>query len=71
MQSDRRDAPGRIDICVDTKIEILQWMTRTREAQGLSGTVSLDPELHAMTLAAVERARRAASQRRDQRAQAA
>lgn len=71
MQPDRRGACVRIEICMDTNVEILEWMTRTREAQGLSGTVSFDPELHAMTLAAVERVRRAEPQQRDERAPAA
>jgi hypothetical protein len=56
---------------MDTNKEIIAWMTRTREAQGLSGTVSIDPELHAMTLAAIERARRVALSRIDKTAQAA
>lgn len=56
---------------MDTNKEILAWMTRTRAAQGLTGTVSYDPELHAMTLAALERARRVALSRKDKTAQAA
>jgi hypothetical protein len=36
--------------------EVIEWIARTRKAQGLSGTVTLDPALHARTVAAVERA---------------
>lgn len=56
---------------METNIEILEWMTRTREAQGLSGTVSYDPALHAQTLAAVERASQAALARTGNPAKAA
>lgn len=35
--------------------EVIEWIARTRKAQGLSGTVTLDPGLHARTVAAVER----------------
>lgn len=35
--------------------EVSEWIARTRTAQGLSGTVTLDPALHARTVAAVER----------------
>jgi len=45
---------------MDINQEIIDWMTRTREAQGLNGTVSYDPELHDQTLVAIERARRTA-----------
>lgn len=36
--------------------EVIEWIARTRTAQGVSGTVTLDPALHARTVAAVERA---------------
>jgi hypothetical protein len=34
---------------------ITEWIATTRTAQGLTGTVSLDPALHARTLGAVDR----------------
>ncbi|WP_285248846.1 hypothetical protein [Pseudarthrobacter sp. efr-133-R2A-89] len=41
---------------MDTNEEsIIDWIVATRTAQGLSGTVSLDPALHARTLGAVDR----------------
>lgn len=48
--------------------EVIEWITRTRTAQGLGGTVTLDPALHARTVAAVERAQQ---QEREQLAQGA
>lgn len=35
---------------------ITEWIATTRTMQGLTGTVSLDPALHARTLGAVQRA---------------
>lgn len=35
--------------------EVIEWIARTRTAQGLSGTVTLDLGTHARTVAAVER----------------
>ncbi|WP_181365108.1 hypothetical protein [Arthrobacter sp. HMWF013] len=35
--------------------EVNEWIARTRKAQGLDGTITLDPALHARTVAAVER----------------
>lgn len=48
--------------------EVIEWIASTRKAQGLSGTVTLDPGLHARTVAAVERAQQ---QDRDQLAEGA
>jgi hypothetical protein len=48
--------------------EVIEWIARTRKAQGLSGTITLDPALHARTVAAVERAQQ---HERDQLAQGA
>lgn len=42
--------------------EVNEWIARTRIAQGLSGTVTLDLGLHSRTVAAVERAQQ---QKRD------
>lgn len=35
--------------------DIIAWIITTRTAQGLRGTVTTDPGLHARTVAAVER----------------
>lgn len=43
--------------------EVIEWIARTRTAQGLGGTVTLDPAMHARTVAAVERTQQ---QERDQ-----
>lgn len=71
MEADRRRGSARIEIHMDTNQEIIDWMARTRESQGLNGTVSYDPELHAQTLAAVERTRRIALDRTRSGAKAA
>lgn len=41
--------------------EVNGWIARTRKAQGLSGTITLDPALHARTVAAVERSQQQAA----------
>lgn len=45
------------------EVEVSEWIARTRKEQGFSGTVTLDPWLHARTVAAVERTQQ---QTRDQ-----
>lgn len=58
---DRRRLPVRIGTFMELNVEnITEWIARTRDAQGLSGTVTLDLGLHARTVAAVDRAHGAA-----------
>lgn len=42
--------------------DVIEWISRTRKAQGLEGTVTLDPALHARTVAAVERSQQQAGE---------
>lgn len=54
---DRRRLLARIEAFMELNVEGLSdWIARTRTAQGLDGTVTMDLGLHARTVAAVDRA---------------